>query len=92
MNVLAEFRLPLDRNDNQWISNWLVSDAYYVTALTLTAIQIIIMPILFILHAYRLMKGHNESQQDRKTSLYKRYLIIDNLSLAVHSLINCISG
>eukprot|EP01083_Nonionella_stella_P262622 892845_1 len=82
MDLLTEFRLPLDKEQNEWITNWLISDAYYIIALTLTIVQIIIMPILFTLHVYRLMKGQNEIKQEKTSPLYKRYLIIDNLSLA----------
>ena len=75
------FPLPLDKDKHYWITQWLISEEYRVAAMTLTIIQLIVLPLLFILHSYRVIKGTNTIKYDNDHPLRLKYKIIDNLSL-----------
>eukprot|EP01084_Bolivina_argentea_P079088 143511_1 len=86
MEAVVAFTLPLNKNKHKWITDWLISDEYKISALVVTSIQMVILPILFTLHAYRLYHGKNAPNHDKKGPVYNKYLIIDNLSLAAIAL------
>eukprot|EP01084_Bolivina_argentea_P069705 126773_1 len=73
--------LPLNKDEHKWISQWITSDAYKYAALSITMLQIIIMPMLLTLHAYRLRKS-NTARDDSGDHLKLRFKVIDNVSLA----------
>ena len=52
-----------------------------IAALTITTFQIIIMPILLVLHMHRLIKGTNTTKLEKSNPLRIRYMIIDNVAL-----------
>eukprot|EP01084_Bolivina_argentea_P069704 126772_1 len=80
MYLLTNLSFPLNKDHHKWINHWLSSDEYKFAALCITTLQIIVMPILLTLHAYRLRKYN--THQDPLDRLKIRYTIIDHVSLA----------